>query len=100
MSESDPLYVLRVTATAGPSSGMKLGDRHASIVMVQKATEEEARRATIDVLKQRSWHSPEILEVALVNPTLNLPSTVESALRDARVHGFSIIVFSDPLPKN
>jgi hypothetical protein len=100
VNDSERVYVLMVQATAGPGSAKIPGDRHALAILVRQNSEDEARGAAGDFLKQRSWELPEILQIAVVNPKLNLSKTIEDGLRDAHVHGVSMFVFTDPIPKH
>jgi hypothetical protein len=100
LSGSDQLYVLRVIATADPGSTGIVGERHALIVLVRGDTTEEAKQAALEGLRRRFWGSPHLEEVSPLSPGLGVSKTVEDAISDAAVHGFSLIVFNDPIPKH
>lgn len=101
---SGVVYALRIAAIAGPHCGKKLGDQHALLVMIRRNSEEEARRAVVELLNAHSWQSPEILQMKAIDVAeaeqANLAENTMHALRMAQAHGFSMVVFDDPIPKN
>jgi hypothetical protein len=96
----EQIYVLRVIATAGEGSTGIVGERHALIVLVREDSIEKAEQSAREALQENSWGFPEIEEISPLNPKLALSKTVEDAISDAAVHGFSLIVFNDPIPKH
>lgn len=100
MTGSDQLYVLRVIATAGPGSTGIVGERHALIVFVCGASTEEAEGAALEGLGRHLWELPDLQEISLLSPGLGISKTVEDAISDAAIHGFSLIMFKDPISKH
>jgi len=94
------MYVLRLIATAGNGSTKIIGDRHALIVLVREDSTEKAEKAALEGLRQNCWEYAELQEIAPLEPKLGLSQAVEEAVNDAATHGFSLIVFNDPIPRH
>lgn len=96
----DQIYVLSVIASVIEGNPRIIGDQHALVVLISENSSEEAQKSAKEILKRSSWEFLEIKEISLLAPKLGISEETEEIINDAIIHGSSIIVFADPIPKN
>lgn len=90
------VFVLTLTAVAGPENSVPDGKRYDLLVFARGADEDEAQATGLQGLGLLGWIEPAVARIGEITDPAAVPEDLRGAMDRAMTQGCSVIVYDEP----